>query len=478
MLADELADFRYARVVLHLEHGACDLVLLLELGETLVGVPVHGAELPHAEGGQAAVAVGLAHADLAVERVALALQADGGGEHQARHGNSGEHATAEHDVERALDGAVAQARAIPVLDGLHGLVATSAVAPVHSLGNESGPHRRILPCHFVSSQVQIHVPVPRDPPIDEFKMPMNYQCDVPLRLTGHVQRKQLPKCGVAFAYVHQAPALMTVDLLHPGLLAHQRALLYVQHTVFNPRYAVAHHALVVEHAAVPVLRILRHGRIGPLLTASNATAKAQLGQGPVECSGIARGDEKVFLVHGFGLERPSAVPLKPELLLHHKSVLHQIVRDNAADLFAGLALFTVGGVDQIPAHAAVLAVGDGAAKGTGQLLLAPHCLFHGLAPFSSSATHADAGALRTGFSLAAKRSRKSTGFCRGVWRCTHSRRILCNLGKRQQFARIMNPVEKYKNLYLFAQQKSRSNQRLFFYRQQKKGDRPIGRSPL
>lgn len=89
-----------------------------------------------------------------------------------------------------------------------------------------------------------------------------------------------------------------------------------------------------------------------------------------------RGDEEIFLVHGFGLERPCAVPLKPELLLHHKSVLHQLVRDNAADLFAGLALFSVGGVDQIPADAAELAVGSSATKGTGQLLLAPHCLFH------------------------------------------------------------------------------------------------------
>jgi len=62
--------------------------------------------------------------------------------------------------------------------------------------------------------------------------------------------------------------------------------------------------------------------------------------------------------------------------LHHKSVLHQLVRDNAADLFAGLALFTVGGVDQIPADATVLAVGSSATKGTGQLLLAPHCLFY------------------------------------------------------------------------------------------------------
>lgn len=177
-----------------------------------------------------------------------------------------------------------------------------------------------------------------------------------------------------------------------------------------------------------------------------------------------RGDEEVFLVHRFGLERPGAVPLKPEFLLHHKSVLHQLMRDYAADLFAGLALFTFGGVDQIPADAAVLAVGSSAIKGTRQLLLAPHCLFHLSPPFLASATHADAGALRTGFSLAARRSRKSTGFCRGVWRCTHSRRILCNLGKREQFARIMSNVERYKNLYLFAQQKSRSNQRLFFFR--------------
>ena len=33
-------------------------------------------------------------------------------------------------------------------------------------------------------------------------------------------------------------------------------------------------------------------------------------------------------------------------------------------------------MDQIPADAAVLAVGGGATKGTGQLLLAPHRLFH------------------------------------------------------------------------------------------------------
>ena len=55
MLANELADLGDAGVIPHLEHGASDLVLLLELGETLIGVFVHGAELPHAEGRQAAV---------------------------------------------------------------------------------------------------------------------------------------------------------------------------------------------------------------------------------------------------------------------------------------------------------------------------------------------------------------------------------------------------------------------------------------
>lgn len=169
---------------------------------------------------------------------------------------------------------------------------------------------------------------------------------------------------------------MTVNLLYAGLLTHQRALLYVQHAVFYAGYAVAHHAVIVEHAAVPVLRIVRHGRIGPLLAAGNAAAKAQLSQSLVEQGGIVRGDEEVFLVHGFGLERPGTVPLKPELLLHHKSVLHQLMRDNAADLFTGLAFFSIGGVDQIPADAAALAVGSSATKGAGQLLLAPHYLFH------------------------------------------------------------------------------------------------------
>ena len=108
--------------------------------------------------------MGLAHADLAVERVALALQADGGGQNQARDGDDGQHAAAEHDVERALDGSVAQARAVPVLHGLHGLVAHAHFAAAHGLGNKRGPHRRVFPCRFFSSQVQIHVPVPQGTP--------------------------------------------------------------------------------------------------------------------------------------------------------------------------------------------------------------------------------------------------------------------------------------------------------------------------
>lgn len=142
VFANELADLGDAGIVPHLEHGAGDLVLPLELGEALVGVFVHGAELPHAEGGQAAVAVGLAHADLAVERVALALQADCRGEHKARHGNDGQHATTEYDVEGSLDGPVAQARAVPVLHGLHGLEAHARAVAAHCLGNKRGPRRR------------------------------------------------------------------------------------------------------------------------------------------------------------------------------------------------------------------------------------------------------------------------------------------------------------------------------------------------
>lgn len=265
---------------------------------------------------------------------------------------------------------------------------------------------------------------------------------------------------------------MTVDLLYTGLLPHQGPLLYVQHAVFYAGYAVAHHAVVVEHAAVPVLRIVRHGRIGPLLAAGNAAAKAQLGQSLIEQGGIARGDEEVFLVHGFGLERPGAVPLKPELLLHHKSVLHQPVRDNAADLFTGLALFSMGGVDQIPADASVLAVGGGAVKSARQLLLAPCRLFHVLAPSFGFAVHANAGAFRTGFSLAARRSRKSTGFC--IFRQTTLYEQLISVcpdyAKCTASRYISIPL--YKNLYLFVQQKKPLNQRLFLFRHEK-GDRPL-----
>lgn len=38
-------------------------------------------------------------------------------------------------------------------------------------------------------------------------------------------------------------------------------------------------------------------------------------------------------------------------------------------------------------------------------------------------------------------------FVEGVWKCAHSLRILCNLGKREQFVRIMRNIERYKNLY-------------------------------
>lgn len=184
MLSDELADLGDAGVVPHLEHGAGDLVLPLELGEALVGVFVHAAELPHAKNGQAAVAMHLAHANLAVERVAHALQADGRGEHQAGYGDDGQHAAAEHDVERALYGPVAQARAVPVLHGLHGLVAHAHVAAVHGLGNKRGPHRRVLPCCFFTSQVQIHVPDSRNPPIDEFKIRTNSRYNAPYVFIG------------------------------------------------------------------------------------------------------------------------------------------------------------------------------------------------------------------------------------------------------------------------------------------------------
>ena len=143
MLADELPDLGDARILPHLEHGAGDLVLLLELGEALVGVPVHGAELPHAEGGQTAVGAGLPHADLAVEGAAFALEADGGGQHQSGDRDEDERGTAEHDVKGALNGAVGQARTIPVHDGLHGLVAAAALMPVHGLSNERRPRGRI-----------------------------------------------------------------------------------------------------------------------------------------------------------------------------------------------------------------------------------------------------------------------------------------------------------------------------------------------
>ena len=89
-------------------------------------------------------------------------------------------------------------------------------------------------------------------------------------------------------------------------------------------------------------------------------------------------------------------------------------------------------------------------------------------PLPCSATHADAGALRTGFLLAARRSRKSTGFCI-FRRCSlyeETARVFPDYTKYAANGCIS--IRLYKNLYLFAQQKGRTNQRLFFYRQQKR----------
>lgn len=181
-----------------------------------------------------------------------------------------------------------------------------------------------------------------------------------------------------------------------------------------------------------------------------------------------RGDEKIFLVHGFGLERPGAVPLKPELLLHYKSVLHKVVRDNAANLFADLALFSMGGMDQIPADAAVLAVGGGAVKCARQLLLAPCRLFYVFAPSFGFAMHANVGAFRTGFSLAARRSRKSTGFCIFRQMTLYEQLIsVCPDCAKCTASRCIS-IPLYKNLYLFVQQKKPLNQRLFLFRHEKR----------
>lgn len=107
---------------------------------------------------------GLAHANLAVERVALALQADGSGQNQAGYGDDGQHAAAEHNVEGAFHDAVGQARAIPVHDGLHGLVATGALTSIHGLSNQRRPRGRIALCYFFSSHSQTYVPVPQGSP--------------------------------------------------------------------------------------------------------------------------------------------------------------------------------------------------------------------------------------------------------------------------------------------------------------------------
>ena len=118
--------------------------------------------------------------------------------------------------------------------------------------------------------------------------------------------------------------------------------------------------------------------------------------------------------------------------------------------------------------AAVMAVVGGAVKCARQLLLAPCRLFHVLAPSFGFAMPANAGAFRTGFSLAARRSRKSTGFC--IFRQTTLYKQLISVypdyAKCTASRYISIPL--YKNLYLFVQQKKPLNQRLFLFGHEKR----------
>lgn len=129
-------------------------------------------------------------------------------------------------------------------------------------------------------------------------------------------------------------------------------------------------------------------------------------------------------------------------------------------------------MNQIPADAAVLAVGGGAVKCARQLLLAPCRLFHVLAPSFGFAMHANAGAFRTGFSLAARRSRNSTGFC--IFRQTTLYEQLisvypdyakCTASRYISIPPQQKPVP-------FCATKKPLNQRLFLFRHEK-GGRPV-----
>lgn len=93
-------------------------------------------------------------------------------------------------------------------------------------------------------------------------------------------------------------------------------------------------------------------------------------------------------------------------------------------------------------------------------------------PSFGVAMHANAGAFRTDFSLAARRSRKSTGFC--IFRQTTLYEQLisvCPDYAKCTASRCIS-ISPYKNLYLFVQQKSRSTSG-FSYFGKKKGDRPL-----
>lgn len=195
---------------------------------------------------------------------------------------------------------------------------------------------------------------------------------------------------------------MSVDPFNTGLLPHQGTLLYVQHAVFYTGYACAPRRRPIRCGTSPAHRPACACKPTPYYRRCDS-------QSPIKRGGIVRSSAEVFLVHGFGLERPDAVPLKPELLFHHKSVFHKLVRDNASNLFAGLALFSIGGVDRYqrtqPCWLLVVAPLNTPGRCSWRCAV---CSMS--SPPSRFAMNANAGALRTGFSLATRRSRKSTDF--------------------------------------------------------------------
>ena len=134
MLPQELADLCDARVILHLEHGAVNLVAALKFLQPVVRILIHTAELIHRELMHPPVAMCTADALLAIQRISRTLQTDCSADKHARHEPNSYHNARKNYIEDSPRDTIQPLTPIRVAQVLHRLISIVRSNFRHILG--------------------------------------------------------------------------------------------------------------------------------------------------------------------------------------------------------------------------------------------------------------------------------------------------------------------------------------------------------